>query len=123
MIKPFPQAGPSKTSICSVSYSFKGPEARVHEAVRVQLRAEWEPGGHRHVPGRLSRHDRLQGIRAAFQTPLAGWPKFPPNNFDTNNKKISLSFQVAEDLIFSIIKKSPCSRLPHRKVILDEKFI
>ncbi len=43
-------------------------------------------------------------IRAAFQTPAASWPKFPPNNFDKNKKKISLSFQVAEDLIFSIIR-------------------
>jgi hypothetical protein len=40
---------------------------------------------------------------AAFQTPVSSWPKFTPNNFDKNKKKISLSFQVAEDLIYSII--------------------
>jgi hypothetical protein len=43
-------------------------------------------------------------MRAAFQTPLASWQKFLPNNFDKNKKKISLSFPVAEDLIFGIIR-------------------
>ncbi len=45
-------------------------------------------------------------ICAAFQTPLASWQKCPPNNFDKYKKKISLSFQGAEDLIFSIIRHS-----------------
>jgi hypothetical protein len=39
----------------------------------------------------------------AFQTPIASWRKFPPNNFDKNKKKMSYSFQVSEDLILSYL--------------------
>jgi hypothetical protein len=59
---------------------------------------------------------------AAFQTTVASWQKFPPNNFDArkNKKKISLSGGGRSDLWHYNI--SPCSRLLHIKVILDEMF-
>jgi hypothetical protein len=69
----------------------------------VQLRAEWEPGGHRHVPGRLPRHDRLQGMRRISDTPchLAEISAFEA--LITSIGNFILSFLVAEDLILSLL--------------------